>query len=118
MSNVSKGLFAEDLACKYLNEKGCRILDRNFHTQHGEVDIVFEEDGRLVFCEVKAKYLGGHGMPEEEFGRVKFERFNSAVLDYLSRTDVDTDDYRIDLIAMQMDVATKTCRLKHYKAYY
>lgn len=117
-TNVSKGQFAENLACRFLMEKGCRVLDRNYRTPYGEVDIIFEDNSQLVFGEVKSKFTGGYGTPEEEFNAPKYQKFNNAVLDYLSKMSIDHDDYRIDLIAMELDVETKTCKIRHYKAYY
>lgn len=117
-SNVDKGKLAEGLACEFLTSKGFMVLCRNYYTRFGEIDVVFEDGEQLVFCEVKAKYTKGFGLPEDEFDARKHERFNHAVLEYLMEKRIAHDNYRIDLIAMQLDEITRTCRVKHYKAYY
>jgi putative endonuclease len=118
-STVDKGRFAEELACKYLEDKGWRVCHRNYYCPYGEIDIVYEDsEGQLVFCEVKAKWSLAFGMPEAEFDIKKRQKFNETVLHYLGEHSINHDNYRVDLIAMLMDQDTRICRLKHYKAYY
>jgi putative endonuclease len=49
------GALGEDLATAHLIRRGCRILDRNFRTRWGELDIVAADDRALIFCEVKTR---------------------------------------------------------------
>ena len=50
-----EGFVAEDMAAAYLQKKGCRIVHRNYHTRFGEVDIIAEDGGSLVFVEVRKR---------------------------------------------------------------
>ncbi len=50
----AKGNFAEDIACKFLIESGFSIIDRNFYSRFGEIDIIALKDGVLHFVEVKS----------------------------------------------------------------
>ena len=47
------GQWGEETAARYLENNGYTILARNFHTAHGEIDIVASKEGGLVFVEVK-----------------------------------------------------------------
>lgn len=49
------GAAGERLAEKHLNEAGYRVIDRNYRTRHGELDLVAISRGTLVFCEVKSR---------------------------------------------------------------
>lgn len=49
------GRLGEELACQFLIEQGYRIIETNFACHHGEIDIVAEEKGDLVFIEVKCR---------------------------------------------------------------
>ncbi|MGC9220413.1 MAG: YraN family protein [Solirubrobacteraceae bacterium] len=49
------GALGEQLAAEHLARRGMRILARNFHTRHGELDIVAADATTLVFCEVKTR---------------------------------------------------------------
>lgn len=64
MNTQVKGKEGEDKACKYLEIKGFRILNRNYRSRHGEIDIVAQKDKCLVFTEVKS----WKGIPYEESG--------------------------------------------------
>ncbi|MBR6296816.1 MAG: YraN family protein [Treponema sp.] len=60
-STSAKGKKGEDRASEFLQNLGYHIIERNFRTRGGEIDIIAEKDDVLVFCEVK--YLP-HGDPE------------------------------------------------------
>jgi len=53
------GRAGEQLACEHLLRRGLRILERNYRTRWGELDIVALDGDTLVFCEVKARRAGG-----------------------------------------------------------
>jgi len=59
------GYSSENLAVNLLVSKGYKIIDRNFHSRFGEIDIIAEKDGYLVFVEVKARHSLKFGLPEE-----------------------------------------------------
>lgn len=50
----AKGNLAEDRACRYLDENGFMILQRNFYSRFGEIDIIASKDSVLHFIEVKS----------------------------------------------------------------
>ena len=50
---LEEGLEAEDKASLYLQKLGFKIIERNFHSKFGEIDIVASKEGVLHFCEVK-----------------------------------------------------------------
>ena len=53
--NHKKGAWGEDMACKYIESVGYRILERNYRCPFGEIDIVAIEDNIYVFIEVKMR---------------------------------------------------------------
>ena len=65
MNTKAIGDHGEDLAVKYLLAQGCRILDRNFRSKNGEIDIIAEDGAIIVFIEVKTRHGGGFGTPGE-----------------------------------------------------
>lgn len=52
---MTRGEWGEAQAAAFLVQKGFRILERNFRTRFGELDIIAEKDGFLVFVEVKTR---------------------------------------------------------------
>ncbi|WP_276661388.1 YraN family protein, partial [Syntrophomonas wolfei] len=62
--NRELGLWGEELAAQYLGKKGYKILERNFYTRYGELDLVCEKDDNIVFVEVKTRRSTRFGSPE------------------------------------------------------
>jgi putative endonuclease len=59
------GAHGEHLACEHLTGRGYSLVDRNFRTRHGELDVVARDERFLVFCEVKTRIIRG---PPGPFG--------------------------------------------------
>lgn len=55
MSTKDFGNFGEDLASKFLRDKGYILIERNFRSIYGEIDIVAQDGDVLVFIEVKTR---------------------------------------------------------------
>lgn len=98
----------ERIAALYLEQNGLRILDRNFHnSKKGEIDLIADDAGTLVFIEVK--YRSGHtaGYAEEAVTLAKQRTICEAARFYLCRYRIpDTRPMRFDVIALQ-DTQTK-----------
>lgn len=58
MDKREKGILGEDAVCARLEEKGHRILERNFRKSFGEIDIISQIDEYIVFTEVKTRHAG------------------------------------------------------------
>ena len=59
------GVWGEEKAARFLTEQGYTILERNFHSRYGEIDLIAEDQDFLVFVEVKLRASTSHGLPEE-----------------------------------------------------
>lgn len=97
------GRYGEDVACKYLADKGFRIIARNFRYSHKEIDIIAENDTTRIFVEVKARtnrnnqlYHYGH-RPCDAVNKQKQRLVESAVLHYL-RLHPTNKGLRMDII--------------------
>lgn len=110
------GDYGEKFALKYLIKKGFNILDTHFSGRFGELDIVAAKDGRIHFIEVKTRIDNRFGLPEEALTRTKLERFFKTCVHYLYLKKLNTDNYQLDLIAIEIYKSLKKVKLKHYKA--
>lgn len=99
------GADAEALAAAFLEKKGYRITDRNFTCPGGELDLVAERDGALVFVEVKFRRTSAGIRPAEAVTGVKRLRLSRAVGAYLARLGGFEGPMRFDVIEITGDGA-------------
>jgi putative endonuclease len=82
-SHNEVGQKAEDLAAKWLERQGYRIMQRNWRLSHYEIDIIAAKDKFIHFIEVKARHHSPYGHPEDSVGKQKFKSLQRAVDYYL-----------------------------------
>ena len=89
MSTKQDGDWGEALVEKYLSERGCRIVEREWRCRFGEIDLIAEQEGTLLFVEVKLRTNLRYGMPREYVTAKKQEKLRAAALLYLSMHGLD-----------------------------
>jgi putative endonuclease len=107
------GRWGEDLAANHLTSAGCTILARNWRTRHGEIDIIARDGETIAFVEVKTRRGTQFGLPEEALTPAKAARLTKLALAYIAQHDLVDTDWRIDLIAVQLDTRGRLLRLEH-----
>lgn len=93
------GKWGENTAVDYLSQRGYRILERNFRTAHGEIDIIAVRDDVLIFVEVKSRSSRSFGLPEDSITPRKQAHMRSAAEHYLQE-HVTQDTWQFDVIAI------------------
>ncbi|MFQ6843674.1 MAG: YraN family protein [Lachnospiraceae bacterium] len=83
MNKRKTGAVYEEKAAAYLKEKGYRILEKNYRCPLGEIDLIAEESGYLVFIEVKYRRTSRLGTGEEAVNTKKQRRILGAARWYL-----------------------------------
>ncbi|MBF0263314.1 MAG: YraN family protein [Magnetococcales bacterium] len=68
------GIWAEGVATRCLSRSGYRILERNWRTRGGEIDLVAWRDGMVIFCEIKARHVATGTDPADAIDHVKQAR--------------------------------------------
>ncbi|MBI1803538.1 MAG: YraN family protein [Ignavibacteriae bacterium] len=101
--NRESGRSGEDLAVDFVIKKGYRILERNFRFDRGEIDIVADDHGMLVFIEVKARHTKRFGEPEEAVSVRKRAQLRKVAEGYLFLHRIDDVDCRFDVIAIEYE---------------
>jgi len=94
------GRSGEDRAARHLQGLGYRVLERNFRTSHGEIDLIALDGDTVVFVEVKTRTSGAYGAPELAVDRRKQERMVKAALGYLKRAQLHQAACRFDVVAI------------------
>lgn len=102
MTRGSLGRFGESWACGYLARQGYRILERNIRYRHGELDIIAEEGGDLVFVEVKCRRSRAYGTPEDSITPTRFAHLERAIASYLMDRNLGDRSRRVDVMAIEV----------------
>jgi len=103
MTKRRKALGAEgEKAVKaFLEGQGYRILESNFRTRYGEIDIIAAVERTLVFVEVKTRVSSNCGIPEEAVNWRKQQRIRRLAVEYLSMPGHERFcDFRFDVAAV------------------
>ena len=99
-ANLARGRWGEDLAARHYERRGYTVLDRNWRTRTGELDLVLERDGVIVFSEVKARRSDRHGAPAEAVGAEKQRRIRQLAVEWLRATGHPRTLLRFDVVSI------------------
>jgi len=97
---VNTGQRGEEIACALLRSRGYAIVERNWRSAFGEVDIIARDGETLVFVEVKSRAGPGFGGPEAALTPWKRKRIIATARAYLNEVGADLP-VRFDLVALQ-----------------
>lgn len=123
LSAYDRGLYYEDVVCRWLKKQGYRILDRNYRARKkSELDIVAKDRNTLVFIEVKARRKQSLFSPLRSIDERKRNALSVACETYLQElqaTGVDTDDLsvRYDVVTLSFDEEGEPVSIDHYISY-
>jgi len=95
------GKIGEDLATKFLVKHGFTVIERNFSSKNGEIDIICEKMSTLHFIEVKSmnyKLVSREtDSPSENMTKAKIQKIKRTIVDYFINRNVTRETYQIDL---------------------
>lgn len=106
----------ERLAAAWLVARGYREVARNWRCAYGEIDVIVEREGELIFVEVKTRRGSRMGAPEEAITPAKRRRLVSAAQMYLIEQGAEQRPYRIDVVAVALSPTGKLVAIRHYPA--
>lgn len=98
MNRREKGGYYERQAEIILKKAEYRIIDKNYYSQWGEIDIICEKDGILVFLEVKYRRNSDYGYGNEAIDKRKLRRMYLTGRKYLSEKTIKAREIRFDMI--------------------
>ncbi len=90
----------EDLAADILQRQGYQIIERNYRTPLGEIDLVARHQGALVFVEVKTRRSQRFGSPQEAVHPAKQERLRHLAEYYLQQQELGDVMVRFDVVGI------------------
>lgn len=111
MNIVSAGKESETLACQYLQKKGLILLEQNYHSYHGEIDLIMQDKQDIVFVEVRSRSSIAYGNALESINQNKMKKLITTALQYLQKKKwLYVKNSRFDIVTI--DLASK---IKHPK---
>lgn len=96
------GAIGESLAIEALEKNGYKILEKNYRSKLGEIDIIAKEGGVLAFVEVKARRTDQFGSPKLAVTLQKQRKVSMVALGYLKETGQISKKARFDVVAIRL----------------
>jgi putative endonuclease len=115
MMRQRTGDLGEKLAAEFITQRGYRILETGFRVKEGEADIIAMDEECLVFVEVRTKTSRIYGSPEESITPTKKAHLIAVANRYIETLTEPPTNWRIDLIAIEMNKAGKIRRMNLIK---
>jgi putative endonuclease len=98
-----------------LRHRGYKIVGRNLRYPPGEIDVVAEQSGELVFVEVKTRRSGSeYSLPEDAITDAKMEHLESAIDAYFDAGAARLP-YRIEVVVVEVDPNGRVSRFEVLK---
>ena len=104
----------EKIAAAFLLKQGYRILERNFRTALGEIDLIAQDGKTLIFVEVKARSGIGFGVPQSAVDPRKQTKMSRVALLYLSQKKIEGCECRFDVIGITQG-SNGAASVEHFK---
>jgi len=112
-SSKELGSIAEELAQDYFLTRGYKILERNFRSGPGEIDLILEKGGYLIFVEVKARRSLKYGLPQEAVTLAKQQTIRRVAEGYMQKKKKTATPVRFDVLAITFSSGKDTPSIEH-----
>ncbi|MGB9749656.1 MAG: YraN family protein [Caldisericia bacterium] len=114
MNKKDLGKKGEELAKNYLIKSGYKIIEKNFRSKYGEIDLICEKDNSIIFIEVRTKSNLEFSLPEETITSKKIEHLKKTSLDYLSKSNKKFKDIKFEFIGIVF-LSNNDYKINHIK---
>jgi putative endonuclease len=105
-SSSNKGQVTENYAERYLSKQGLILIERNFHSRQGEIDLIMLDGDTYVFIEVKYRKSKEFGGAIAAVSASKQKKIKHCITFYLHQSDINeyNTPCRIDVVALEGDI--------------
>ncbi|PKQ17353.1 MAG: YraN family protein [Actinobacteria bacterium HGW-Actinobacteria-7] len=105
----------EDAAVAYLERAGFTVVERNWRSTRGEVDVIALDGDTLVLCEVKTRTSKAKGSPDEAVTPAKQRRYGRLAAEYIQQAGLIDVPVRFDVVSILV-IAADRALLRHHRA--
>lgn len=110
-SNREKGFAGEEIAARFLRKNGYQILERNYRTKSGEIDIIASKKRTIVFVEVKTRNTDEFGCPAEAVNSKKLHKLEIAANHYIQKKHLESVPFRFEIVSITKQNSTYQCEI-------
>ncbi len=100
LKTTDKGQQTEQACCRYLQQQGLKLVEKNYRTRGGEIDLIMRDQNTLVFVEVRYRNSRAYGGAVESVNYSKQQRILKTAQHYCQQYNID-QPIRIDIVGMQ-----------------
>lgn len=116
--NKDIGKLGEDSASEFLQSKGYVIIDKNFQTRWGEIDLIAKKDKKVFFVEVKTRIGGYKGKPYEAVNLGKVKRLMRPIKFYLLKNKLEDYKLSLEVVSVTLNLDKTIKEIKQYEMNY
>jgi len=109
------GRKGESIAAEYLEKQGYIVLERNFRTPYGEIDLICKQANVIIFVEVKSRTNRSLGPPEISITSRKAEHLRCAAEHFIQQHTELTNDWRIDAVTILIRPGISPPSIDHFE---
>lgn len=102
LDRINTGKQGETIAVEFLKKNGYRIIQNNFRTRYGEIDIIAVEGKILAFIEVKTRTNSKFGNPVMAVNFRKKRQISKTALAYVTQNKIADHPARFDVIGISI----------------
>lgn len=111
VERIALGRRGEEAAAAALKKKGYRIVEKNYRCRYGEIDIIAEQGGAVVFIEVKTRTSDRYGTPGEGVDYRKQRHITQASSMYLAEKNLTDALVRFDVVSIVLSGGSFTTEI-------
>ena len=109
LQNIAR--IGETFAARHLKAQGYQILTQNYRYQRGEIDLIVQQENRIVFVEVKTRRSLKYGLPQYAVTPQKQRQISKIALAYLQSQNLLDTPCRFDVIAIYLSPQLELVKL-------
>ena len=113
MNKRKFGTVGEKIAQAYLKNNGYEIVETNFYTKKGEIDIISQKDNCIVFVEIKTRNNLEYGTPAMAVNFTKKMHIKNSAIIYIHKNKLYGCNVRFDVI--EVIIKNGKCKINHIK---
>ena len=113
MNKRKFGIIGEKMAQKYLKDNKYEIIENNYYTRNGEIDIIASKNNYIIFVEVKTRTNEKYGRASEAVNKIKKFHMKKSAAKFLKENNFSRFTIRFDVIEVYM--INGKCKINHIK---